>query len=159
MPARGSVAASSRISRPSLTACSYFVPGFSPATTKSVFFDTLLDENAASHIAFGSIRMEPVFMVLGQSAATAAALALDDHVAVQQLGELDQQRVRATQAQCKALLGQAPQRIGQPAGQNSSSCVAEGAVRLRHEVLELVSDLDVEPLQAAHFAIADGDRC
>lgn len=33
---------------------------------------------AASHIAYGSIRMEPVFMVLGQSAATAAHLAMDE---------------------------------------------------------------------------------
>ena len=32
---------------------------------------------AASHIAYGSIRMEPVFMILGQSAATAASLAID----------------------------------------------------------------------------------
>ncbi len=32
---------------------------------------------SASHIAFGSIRMEPVFFVLGQSAATAACLALE----------------------------------------------------------------------------------
>ncbi|MDD4192769.1 MAG: FAD-dependent oxidoreductase, partial [Mangrovibacterium sp.] len=32
---------------------------------------------SATHIAYGSIRMEPVFMVLGQSAATAAALAID----------------------------------------------------------------------------------
>ncbi|GAA3411338.1 FAD-dependent oxidoreductase [Paenibacillus hodogayensis] len=31
---------------------------------------------SASHIAYGSIRMEPVFMVLGQSAATIAGLAL-----------------------------------------------------------------------------------
>jgi len=38
---------------------------------------------AASHIAYGSIRMEPVFMVLGQSAATAAALALDAGAPVQ----------------------------------------------------------------------------
>jgi hypothetical protein len=40
---------------------------------------------SSSHIAFGSIRMEPVFMVLGQSAATAAALALESNVAVQDL--------------------------------------------------------------------------
>lgn len=38
---------------------------------------------SASHIAFGSIRMEPVFMILGQSAATAAALALEKNRAVQ----------------------------------------------------------------------------
>ena len=40
---------------------------------------------STSHIAYGSIRMEPVFMVLGQSAATAAMLALDARVAVQDL--------------------------------------------------------------------------
>jgi hypothetical protein len=38
---------------------------------------------SSSHIAFGSIRMEPVFMILGQSAATAAALAMDGNHAVQ----------------------------------------------------------------------------
>ena len=32
---------------------------------------------SATHIAYGSIRMEPVFMVLGQSAATAACQAID----------------------------------------------------------------------------------
>ena len=38
---------------------------------------------SASHIAYGSIRMEPVFMILGQSAATAAVLAMDGKLAVQ----------------------------------------------------------------------------
>lgn len=40
---------------------------------------------SASHMGFGSIRMEPVFMVLGQSAATAACLAIDEGGAVQNL--------------------------------------------------------------------------
>ncbi|EDL60405.1 FAD-dependent oxidoreductase [Gimesia maris] len=38
---------------------------------------------SSSHIAFGSIRMEPVFMILGHSAATAAAIALDQNLDVQ----------------------------------------------------------------------------
>lgn len=38
---------------------------------------------SATHIAFGSIRMEPVFFALGQVAGTAAALAVKDGVAVQ----------------------------------------------------------------------------
>jgi len=40
---------------------------------------------AASHIAYGSIRMEPVFMILGQSAATAASIAMDDNLPVQKI--------------------------------------------------------------------------
>ena len=40
---------------------------------------------SASHIAFGSIRMEPVFMVLGQSAATAASIAIDQSTSVQEI--------------------------------------------------------------------------
>jgi hypothetical protein len=40
---------------------------------------------SATHIAFGSIRMEPVFMVLAQSAATAASLAIDAGVPVQKV--------------------------------------------------------------------------
>jgi hypothetical protein len=38
---------------------------------------------SSSHIAFGSIRMEPVFMILGQSAATVASMAIDNQSAVQ----------------------------------------------------------------------------
>ncbi|MGE3778796.1 MAG: FAD-dependent oxidoreductase, partial [Pirellulaceae bacterium] len=48
---------------------------------------------SSSHIAFGSIRMEPVFMILGQSAATAAVLAMDAGLAVQDV-PYDQLRER-----------------------------------------------------------------
>lgn len=41
---------------------------------------------SASHIAFGSIRMEPVFMVLGQVAAIAAWKAAEKNIAVQDVG-------------------------------------------------------------------------
>lgn len=51
---------------------------------------------SASHIAYGSIRMEPVFMILAQSAATAAALAIDHDLAVQDVPyQLLAERLRA----------------------------------------------------------------
>ncbi|UPK72369.1 FAD-dependent oxidoreductase [Chitinophaga filiformis] len=40
---------------------------------------------SSTHIAYGSIRMEPVFMILGQSAATAAIQAIDAKKAVQDI--------------------------------------------------------------------------
>ncbi len=40
---------------------------------------------SSSHIAYGSIRMEPVFMILGESAAVAGSLAIDQQIAVQDL--------------------------------------------------------------------------
>ncbi len=40
---------------------------------------------SSSHIAFGSIRMEPVFMILGQSAGTIAALALEKGKSIHEL--------------------------------------------------------------------------
>lgn len=46
---------------------------------------------SASHIAYGSIRMEPVFMVLGQSAALAASLAIDRKTG---LGRLDYEELK-----------------------------------------------------------------
>ncbi len=47
---------------------------------------------SATHISYGSIRMEPVFMVLGQSAATAAVQAIHDKADVQ---AIDYARLRA----------------------------------------------------------------
>ena len=40
---------------------------------------------SATHIAYGSIRMEPVFMILGQSSATAASMAIDGKVPAQKI--------------------------------------------------------------------------
>ena len=48
---------------------------------------------SASHIAYGSIRMEPVFMLLGQSAAKAACLAIDGGVKVQEVDVKEIQRM------------------------------------------------------------------
>ncbi len=56
---------------------------------------------SATHIAYGSIRMEPVFMVLGQSAATAAAEAVDGDRDVQ---NVDYPRLRARLLRDKQVL-------------------------------------------------------
>ncbi|MFS2108760.1 FAD-dependent oxidoreductase [Sphingomonas sp. Sphisp140] len=47
---------------------------------------------SASHIAYGSIRMEPVFMILGQSASVAASIAIEDRSPVQ---DVDYSKLRA----------------------------------------------------------------
>ena len=57
---------------------------------------------SSSHIAYGSIRMEPVFMILGQSAATAASQAIDAGVAVQ---DVDYAALRAQLLLDKQILG------------------------------------------------------
>ena len=44
---------------------------------------------SSSHIAYGSIRMEPVFMILGQSSATAAVLALRSNSSLQDVAYSD----------------------------------------------------------------------
>src|SRR5439155_23187659 len=40
---------------------------------------------SASHVAYGTVRMEPVYMILGQACGVAAALAIDDEVSVQKV--------------------------------------------------------------------------
>ncbi|MFD2203345.1 FAD-dependent oxidoreductase [Shivajiella indica] len=71
--------------------------GVKPKEPYSISYGTILPKKqecenllvpvcvSSSHTAFGSIRMEPVFMILGQSSATAAVLAIDAKIAVQDL--------------------------------------------------------------------------
>ena len=68
---------------------------------------------SASHMAFGSIRMEPVFMILAQSAAIAADLALDGDVSVQQV----------PYSQLRPALLAASQALGEPAAAAPTSVV------------------------------------
>jgi len=68
--------------------------GVSPPGPYSISYGSIVPQKAecqnllvpvcvsSSHIAFGSIRMEPVFMILGQSAAVAACLSIDKDIAV-----------------------------------------------------------------------------
>ena len=68
---------------------SYRAIGPRPAQCPNLLVPVCL---SASHIAYGSIRMEPVFMILGQSAATAAVHALQEGRPVQ---EIDYAKLRA----------------------------------------------------------------
>lgn len=61
---------------------------------------------SASHIAYGSIRMEPVFMVLGQSAAVASVLALNAQTAVQ---DVDVEQLRKILTEDPYLDGTTPE--------------------------------------------------
>jgi hypothetical protein len=63
---------------------------------------------SASHIAYGSIRMEPVFMILGQSAATAATLAIDSGLAVQDVPYAKLREVLQKDGQVLAYTGPRP---------------------------------------------------
>ncbi|MCH6201568.1 FAD-dependent oxidoreductase [Aquiflexum sp. LQ15W] len=71
--------------------------GVHPENPYSISYGTILPKKqecenllvpvcvSSSHTAFGSIRMEPVFMILGQSAATAAVMAIEENISVQDL--------------------------------------------------------------------------
>ena len=56
---------------------------------------------SASHIAYGSVRMEPVFMALGQSSAIAASMAIEDGMSVQ---DIHYEKLRATLLDARQVL-------------------------------------------------------
>jgi len=60
---------------------------------------------SASHVAHGSIRMEPVFMALGQAAATAASIGIDSSTSVQDIDITELQRRLREQGQVFTLAG------------------------------------------------------
>lgn len=75
-----------------------YIPGEYPVSYRAIVPKKGECENllvpwslSASHMAFGSIRMEPVFMILSQSAVIAADLCLKDNLSVQ---ALDYQKLR-----------------------------------------------------------------
>ncbi len=68
------------VSKPFPISYKSIIPKKSEAT--NLFIPVCL---SSSHIAYGSIRMEPVFMVLGQSAAIAASIAIDKNVQIQEV--------------------------------------------------------------------------
>jgi hypothetical protein len=54
---------------------------------------------SSTHAAYGSVRMEPVFMILGQSAAVAAGLAIDKNIAVQDVDYKELHQMLAAEKQ------------------------------------------------------------
>jgi len=79
---------------------------------------------SSSHIAYGSIRMEPVFMILGQSAATTAAAALDENVSVQ---KVNYPRLRARLLADAQRLEWTPVPRATPSGTNAEPAAARPA--------------------------------
>lgn len=57
---------------------------------------------SSSHVAYGSIRMEPVFMILGQSAGAAATIAIDKNISVQ---KVDYRDLKSKLLKAKQILG------------------------------------------------------
>ena len=101
---------------------------------------------SASHIAYGSIRMEPVFMVLGQSAAAVAVQAIENRCVVQ---AVDYSRLRERLIKDKQVLSWPPQnsndasgprQIGQPQlpGDAAAPMIIPLPMQIEHEAGKFV---------------------
>jgi tetratricopeptide (TPR) repeat protein len=111
---------------------------------------------SASHLAYGSIRMEPVFMVLGQSAGTAAAMAIDGDMAVQQV---DYSKLRTRLLADHQMLDapaarNAPQgrTTAPPAATNDAAKRVEATARHAAAVADLDAAIKLEPRNASLYA-------
>src|SRR5918999_44587 len=100
---------------------------------------------SSSHIAYGSIRMEPVFMLLAHAAATAASLALEAGVAVQ---EVDYAALRRRLRRDGMVLEWPP-----PAGGLTVEAPELVAGRAAAAVATLVND-DEEPYEDVELSLA-----
>lgn len=127
---------------------------------------------SASHTAFSSIRMEPVFMVTSQSAATAACLAIEDAAPVQQVNQAklrarllaDGQVLETTKpnaAKLKALPEAAPQPPQNPQNPTISHIIvphSKEAARNGEASLIELRDGSLLLMYGAHQKSGDWDR-
>lgn len=103
---------------------------------------------SASHIAYGSIRMEPVFMVLAQSAAMAASMAIDQQSSVQ---EIDIQKLQKRLAEDPFLDGTPPDLLAdnEDVGRvNLTGDWEEHNLRGRYKKYALITNNEVEGASA-----------
>ena len=118
---------------------------------------------SSSHIAFGSIRMEPVFMVLAHSAATAAAIAIDREVTVQDV-PYPELRARPQPAHRlgQDVGGRVAQHVQPVVGPKVDRLDARRCARYVREVTQLAIDAGRDAARyhdaADRLALREGDR-
>jgi hypothetical protein len=99
---------------------------------------------SATHMAFGSIRMEPVFMILSQSAAFAACLSIDRNIAVQDLAYSDLHPVLDTAG---IVLGDAAAEANSDNDDDGLSALEESILGLNPEISDamLIAGIKADP--------------